>query len=146
MREKSLSLQGQQHKWHNCLESPVTRCESGRHQVSINRQRSLLAMTAVRLPGRLRGGGKVLPCCPLICASNKSREHTASSWYRSSDLSHVLKLTFHLLLIMLSFHLGRRLRVSWSCFILKLFFRYLTLLLGIVKSNFKLLACQIKIL
>lgn len=118
---KESSLEGQQHKWHNCLESPATRCESGRHQVSINRQRSLLAMTAVRLPGRLRGGGKVLPCRPLICAFTKSRQHTASSCYCSSDATHILQLMLHLLIVMLSFRLDCE-TVSRTCFTLKLFF------------------------
>lgn len=146
-------MEGQQHKWHNCLESPVTRCESGSHQVSINRQRSLLVVTAVRLPGRLRGGGKVLPCCPLICAFNTSHQHTTLSCYCSSDATHILWLMFYLLLIMLSFYSGLTLRdcvlesfLVQEMFYFETIFCYLTCLLGIVNSNFKLLALRIKIL
>lgn len=112
--------------------------------MSINRQWSLLAMTAVRLAGRLRAGGKVLPCSPLIWAFNESRQHTAPSCYCSSDATRILWLMFRLLLMVLSFQLGLRLRVD----LLEMFYFetiYLLLDASTVNPNVKLLHFQLKI-
>lgn len=65
--------------------------------MSITRPRSLLAMTAVRLPGRLRGGGKVLLATNFAIGQEPSahRVATISLFIGPDSLSTVLAFTLY---------------------------------------------------